>query len=413
MTDQLQSAMRRKTQAGQALHQSRTVSVPKALRLTLSKVGNDLFSLPLATMGVTQHTVDNEECRDILKDENLLILMDGPRGLCGAVMIDPALVGGLIQQQTMGKVLDAPAGFVRPMTGTDAALAAPLIDALLERAAKLVETDEDRAVLTGYRFGAKSHNVRLLMLSLDAPEFHIIRMTVDMAQGARQGELVLCLPVPPRHAVAAPTSPDAGSAAADPVAPRTLSASVLQLKAELMVSLAQVTMSIRDAGGLHVGQVLPLGSVSFDAAQVRTKDGRILGVGSLGQSDGMRAMRLKHRVKTRDAPKRRAADVGELAAQGAYDASFEAIYDPENLPALEHDGGGIDASDWQSDAPQMPDISDLPEMSQMADFSAMEGMSETPEMAEMPDMSDLPGFEDGFGMASEEEDDGPGQFKIG
>ncbi|WP_439148970.1 FliM/FliN family flagellar motor C-terminal domain-containing protein [Sulfitobacter sp.] len=412
MTDQLQSAMRRKTQAGQALHQSRTVSVPKALRLTLSKVGNDLFSLPLATIGVTQETVDNESCRDIFKDENLLVLMDGPRGLCGAVMIDPSLVGGLIQQQTMGKVLDAPTGAARTMTGTDAALAAPMIDSLLQRATLLLETDEDRAVLSGYRFGARSHNVRLLMLSLDAAEFHVFRMTVDMAQGARQGELVICLPVPSRHSVAVQPSLE-GETVEVPVAPKTLSSSVLQLKADLMVSLAQVTMSIRDAGDLHIGQVLELGTVSFDSAQVRTKDGRVLGFGALGQSDGMRALRLKHRAKTRDAPKRRAEDVGELAAQGAYDASFEAVYDPDNLPALEHQGGGMTTPDWQNDAPQMPDMSDLPEMSPMADFSAMDGMAEMPEMETMPDMSDLPGLEDGFGMSGDEESDVPSQFNIG
>ncbi len=169
MTEQQQSTMRRKTQAGRALHQSRTVSVLKALRLTLSKVGNDLFELPLATLGATQDIVENDACTQIFQDDHLLILLDGPAGTRGAVMVDPVLVGGLIQQQTMGEVQpvkgDGPA---RVMTATDATLIEPMINTLLERAAPLPESEEERRLLTGFKFGAKAQDVRLLMLALDA-----------------------------------------------------------------------------------------------------------------------------------------------------------------------------------------------------------------------------------------------------
>jgi flagellar motor switch protein FliM len=386
VTEQQQSTMRRKTQAGRALHQSRTVSVLKALRLSLSKVGNDLFELPLATLGATQDIVGNDACTQVFQDDHLLILLDGPAGTRGAVMLDPVLVGGLIQQQTMGAVQpvkqDGPA---RVMTATDATLIEPMINMLLERAAPLPESEEERCLLTGFKFGAKAQDVRLLMLALDADEFHILRFTLDLAKGARQGELLFCLPVPPpppKVAVHDPDDRENGTSGAG----KTLCENVLTLKADLVVSLTQIQLSIRAAGALRVGQVLDLGMVSFDDAQVRTRQGRVLGRGVLGQQDGMRALRLKHRGKKRDSPQRRSSDRGDLAEERPQDMQFDDFYSVQDLPALTDVG------------PRNPELSDLGLLdNELADAGPAGGMS-NPDLnfdnTPMPDMSDLPGFEE-------------------
>ena len=440
MTEQQQSVMRRKAHAGRALHQSRTVSVLKALRLTLSKVGNDLFSLPVATLGATQEIIENDACVDVFQDDHLLILLDGPAGARGAVMVAPALVVGLIQQQTMGEVHpvkgDGPA---RAMTATDASLIEPLINSLLERAAPLPETEEEQRMLTGFRFGAKAQDVRLLMLALDAHEFHILRFTLDLCKGARQGEMLFCLPVPAPPPKVEQTDPDGEDGAVSGTR-KTLCENVLGLKADLIVSLTQIKMSIRAAGALQVGQVLDLGHVSFDTAQVRTRQGRILGEGELGQKDGQRALRLKHRAKKQDAPRRRETDGNALRDEGALDAQFEDFYSVQDLPALpEHpqmpDAGlpdfGLPTSGFPtSGMPDkgmpmsgMPDLptSGLPDMpmSGMPDLPSSgmpdlpsSGMPDLPssglpdpEMgfanAPMPDMSDLPGFEDEEGEGND------------
>ncbi len=375
VAEQQQTAMRRKAQAGRALHQSRTVSVLKALRLTLSKVGNDLFLLPLATLGATQDIVQNDACTAVFKDDHLLILLDGQEGARGAVMVDPVLVGGLIQQQTMGTVRPASDGAQRPMTGTDASLIAPLINGLLERAAGLPETEVERAVLAGYRFGAKAQDVRLLMLALDAQSYHVIRLTLDMAKGTRQGELVFCLPVRPQ-AVDGPGDDAPDDEDAPPAPAKTLADAVMAVKSDLLVSVAQITLPISQAGALRVGDVLELGQVSFDMAQVRTRTGRALASGVLGQINGMRALRVKHREKKRETPQRRAADVDALADGGVYDAHFEATYAAQELPAL-------------------------------AQLSPMPSVETAVPAAEpqMPDLSDLPGFEEDLPR--------PSQYKIG
>jgi flagellar motor switch protein FliM len=367
VTEQQQSAMRRKTQAGRAMHQSRTVSVLRALRLSMSKVGQDLFELPLAVLGATQDVVGNDACAKVFDEDQLMVLLDGPAGARGAAMVDAAFVGGLIQQQTMGTVQPFNAdGPPRIMTTTDASLIEPFINTLLERAAPLPQIEEERQLMAGFKFGAKAQNLRLLMLALEDEAYHILRLTLDLAQGARQGELLLCLPVPkPPPKIA---DPDVGEE--DEVVDegsKTLCENVLSLKANLIVSLTQLQLPIRVAGALQVGQILELGRVSFADAQVRTLEGRIVGHGMLGQRDGMRALRVKHRAKKRETPLRRSSDVAALRAEAAQDAQFDDFYSVQDLPVVAGQAG---------DDPARPDTD--------VDFAT----------APMPDLSDLPGFED-------------------
>ncbi len=363
MTEQQQSAMRRKTQAGRAMHQSRTVSVLRALRLSMSKVGNDLFELPLAVLGATQEIVDNEGCAAVFKEDHLMVLLDGPGGARGAAMVDAAFVGGLIQQQTMGSVQPFKAdGPARIMTTTDASLIEPFINILLERAAPLPETEDERRLMTGFKFGAKAQDIRLLMLALEDKEYQILRLTLDLAQGTRQGELLFCLPVPkPPPKIDPPDSEDDEDAADE--GSKTLCENVLSLKANLIVSLTQLQLPIRAAGALQVGQVLELGRVSFSDAQIRTLEGRVLGHGVLGQRDGMRALRVKPRAKQRDVPRRRSSDAGILKAEAAQDSQFDDFYSVQDLAALPGpamNAAPMPAADMDFASAPMPDLSDLP-----------------------------------------------------
>lgn len=353
VTKQVQSVMRRKVQAGQAQHQARTVSVLKALRLTLSKVGQELFSLALAAIGAKQEKIDAAACAAVFDDDQLLILLDGPDGARGAVMIDPSLVGGLIQQQTMGQVRPAPDGASRVMTGTDASLVAPLINALLDRAALLPETEEERSILAHYRFGAKAGDVRLLMLALEAPEHHLIRLTVDMAKGARKGEIVFCLPVAQPLAVEH-ADPDEF----DTVLPvRSLADTMMSLPAKLMVSLCEVTLPVSQVSALRVGQVIDLGIVSFQDARIRTIDNRVLAQAVLGQSNGMRAVRLKSDQPAGPVPQRGEDDAHKMLIEhGALGTSFEATYAAESLQA----GPSAFKPSKIKEDHAMPDMSDLP-----------------------------------------------------
>lgn len=184
------SILGRMATAGREVRQARTMSLAKALRLTLAKVADALMELPIAVIGAVVEKVDGEAIEAHLNDTALLLLLDGPNGRTGAAMFDPIVVGGLIQQQTMGAVLPD-TGVKRAMTRTDAAICAPLVDKLLEDAGPILDEADDAALLRGVRFGAKSDDARTLAMALDAQDYTLIRLTVDMARGERQGEIVL------------------------------------------------------------------------------------------------------------------------------------------------------------------------------------------------------------------------------
>ena len=138
-----QSVLRRKATAGREDHQSRAMSMQKALRLTLAKVADNLHGMAMAVIGARVEDRDGDNLTDLFDPADLLLLLDGPAGARGAAVLDAAFVGGLIQQQTMGKVQPIPENQdPRPMTPTDAAICAPFMDALLSRVATLPDTAE-------------------------------------------------------------------------------------------------------------------------------------------------------------------------------------------------------------------------------------------------------------------------------
>ena len=116
------SAIRRKTQVGLHEHRVRAMSVQKAFRVSVAKVADELYDMAMSAIGITLETREAEACADLFDPASLLILLDGPARRRGAVVLDPALVGAMIQQQTMGMVMPIPEGAEpRALTETDAA----------------------------------------------------------------------------------------------------------------------------------------------------------------------------------------------------------------------------------------------------------------------------------------------------
>lgn len=206
-------------------------------------------------------------------------------------MIDAALVGGVIQQQTMGRVVPS-AGAPRAMTVTDAAMCAPLLDALFDKASAAVEDEADRLLLRGFTFGARSEEPRLVGMALEDAEYRVIRLTLDLAKGVRQGDLVLFLPLVATH------DPDGGGldgsdeeGEADSN-PRNMTDVVMHLEAELMVQLCHVRMNLSDLTSLAPGDTVLLPPGTFPATRIMAQSGKCLGTGTLGQVDGQRALKI-------------------------------------------------------------------------------------------------------------------------
>jgi flagellar motor switch/type III secretory pathway protein FliN len=385
----MDTTLHRKAQAGRAEHQARAMSLAKALRLTLAKVAEEQFEMSMAAISVRSQICPGEKIDKELKETDLLMLFDGPGQSRAAVMVDPAMVGALIQQQTMGKVLPVLEGADRPMTPTDAAIAAPFLDELLKRAGPAPEDPVEQKLISGFRFGAWVEDARVLGMSLDAPDYQLVYIDVDISGGVRQGRIVLCMPQgheTVREPVPEGTSGDEQGHSA-PRQLMTLSDTVMLLPVDLRICLAQLRMPLRDLGKLQAGDVLDLGAANFAKVRVQTLAGRAVGRGMLGQLEGLRAVQVEATNASALKLQRRADDRDHM--------NLPDISTPQ--PDMEERRGppDISAPGAMPDLPDLPDMSDLPGLE---DEGAMAPMDTLPDLPDLPDMSDLPDFDEALDL---------------
>ena len=152
----------------------------------------------------------------------------------------------------------------------------------------------------------------------------------------------------------------------------------MALHVDLNVALARITMPVSTLGALAPGDVFELGITAFDQSRVLTMCGTGVGRGTLGQIDGVRALRVEHQIIAATTPKRRASDREGL-----------------DLPDVTGDGTGTRATDPHAvaelSAPSL-DLAELPVGNAMNGVSALPDFAELPDLPDLPDMSDLPGF---------------------
>lgn len=379
------SVLQRKAQAGRQEHQARAMTVPKSLRLSIAKVADELWSMAIAAIAITYETRNAEAVSPEFDEGNLLLHLDGPNGATGAAVVGRELVSALVQQQTIGRVSPQPVPD-RALTSTDAALCAPLLDRVFARANGMLETDEDRRVLPGFKYGAHCDNARLLTLALEEPEYTVISITVDIAGGAHQSTLKFVLPL-----VKVQEKITEKGDANSPTSGGTLEAVAMTLKTELRAILCKVRVPVSQIGSLRPGMALDLPPDAFPEVRVEALDGRVLAKGELGQVEGKRALRLEHRNPGRHAPKRRMSDQSDLDLPQVDVASMPGgdLIDMDlSMPAHDDVSSLGDLPDIE-----MPDIS-TPESIESEIAMAGDGLGDLPDLDNLPDLSDLPELDD-------------------
>lgn len=363
---QLTSLIERKARIGREQQAARAMSLGRALRLTAAKQADRLMGLALNTLGVTRTAASGEALADLLTEQALLLLMDGPDHQVCAVVLDADLVTGLIQQQTMGKVTVAQSGAApRKFTDTDAALCAPFVEALMADASKLPEEAGDRRVLQGYRFGVRAQTPRAALLALDKLEYEAVCVTFDLAGGARNGTLTLILPKPVAAAAPEPDTRHSDNPPC-PAGGRTLSKTVMELHADLTVALTRLRLPLQAVSGMKAGDVLDLKISSLAQAMVIDAGGKVVSRATLGQLDGMRAVQLEHKAAVHVHPRRRASDRDTLDLPDV----------TAHLPSGDEtsaDPGEVDIFD---DAAQMPDI-EMPDTDMAALWNETDASEDT------------------------------------
>ncbi|WP_293575932.1 FliM/FliN family flagellar motor C-terminal domain-containing protein [Phaeobacter sp.] len=271
----------------------------KALRRSIARAAADLCDLPAAVLAARQANRVPEDLAANLSDSDLLILLDGPEGRIGAATLDAAAVTALIQQQTMGLVLGK-APSERNYTPTDAAMVADFLERVFAKVVSMLAGQADEAIFSGYRFGAQIENVRSLVLGMEAEDYRVIDLTLDLSCGAMQGTLKLVLPEP------APEEKDL-SGANGQVGP-SLGSNMGAMRAELRAVLCKMQVPANTFSDLKEGDILPLDQAFLYETEMISITGQSIAQGRLGQMNGARAVRL--------------TDPNALASETGNDGSF-------------------------------------------------------------------------------------------
>lgn len=384
-----QTVLGRIAAAGREDHQARAMTLQKAMRVSLVKAADSLMDLPLAVIGSVVQQVQGDALESIINEEALLLLLDGPTAVGGGVLVDPVLVGGLIQQQTIGTVR-ADTGAVRQMTRTDAAICAPLLDAMFERVPNIVDSAEDARLIEGFRFGAKAEHGRSLLMTLEASDYTVLRLTLDLARGTRQGEIVLILPIIDQIHIAPGAEDD--SVDKVPQAPQ-MSKVVMDLTAELDMVLCRLNLPLKQLQSMKPGDVLAVPTGQFPDVQICTTAGRVVGKGTVGHVDGMRAVKPKRKPLHATQPLRRASDEDRVDMPKVEEIGGERRQ-PKDQKVLANDARGEDV-----DAAAPPENRDRDEArSDKAEDKIFaignEPEVDLPTLENFPELDDLPDLED-------------------
>ena len=337
------SVKHRKMAAGQEAAQPGGRSAVRALRIGLARAARDVFDLSLAVIGATQSRCAQAILARTLGEGRMLLLLDGPDALTGAVAVDRDSLSAIIQQQTTGKLTTGEVA-ERAFTSTDAALVAPLIDAALQRAAAIADILPDKRCLTGYRFGARAEDMRSLLLAIESERFRIFDLTLEFGGGVRQGRWCLALPEPEM-----PAAPD-GDIPSGPRLDRVAGAA----RAELSAVIGHLRLPLADLARMRPGDLLPLHTRHLDRADLIAINGERIASARLGQIGGMRALRLNEtaeRTMPRPEGEFHAGPLPQSAAMGGMSAAMPSLSSLEEAGAMP-----MDMAMGMPSLPTLPDI---------------------------------------------------------
>ena len=281
------TAMHKKARVGREGFDARAMSPARALRLALGKAADAEMDLVLSVSTVEQQDVVQADLGAAFGDGGLLLLLEGERGRRGAARIDMAFLASVIEHLTTGRIASH-AAEDRHLTRTDAAMVAPLMDAVLERAEASLAGQAGAEAWHGFRFGAMIEDVHGLALALEADRFHLLRLSVALGDGAaRTGTIEFLVPEAPAPQVS-DTAARAGLAAGEAV----LGQLALDAPVVLRATMGRIDLPLDAAMALSVGDVLPVSGCAGLKVRLEATEEHLVAEAKLGQMNGQRALRL-------------------------------------------------------------------------------------------------------------------------
>ena len=259
----------------------------RAVRLVLAKVAQDCAGLPLAVSSVAEDIDDLDGMLAGLSNDLMLVGVHRDSDLVGLLGVDMELRAAVLEIATTGALLAQPAETRNP-TGTDRLLCDPLLKGFLEGFPQAVRGTAYDHWADGVTAGDRLPDTRVAGLTLHDDRYRTVQMTVQLGQTDRQGMLLLALPLPRK-----PTEDVVPAAAPRHDWADAFRAVVESAPATLDAQLHRFTLPLSALQELRVGTVLPLDGCSVASVRLRGGDGRVVARARLGQSGGMRAIRIE------------------------------------------------------------------------------------------------------------------------
>ncbi len=301
---QEKSVLRRKAEAGRtSAAATRLVTPCKALSTALVKAVDQHVGLEAAVGKCAMRTGTLAEVLETVPEGGLLVVLEGPDEAQGVMALDAALLSGVIEKLMTGALSARPSA-PRRATRTDAALVADAIDGTLRQFETMLSGSGAAQWASGYGYASFLDSPRPLALMLEDTDYRLLSLEIDLEAGARTGALMLVLPAGGAVAGASASAstgavgaaggptPDGGGAGDAVPWAQALEDRVMGGHVRLRAELCRVVMPIAALEALVPGQSVPVPADALDQADILGADGRRIARGRLGQSRGMRAVRL-------------------------------------------------------------------------------------------------------------------------
>lgn len=258
----------------------------RALRLAVTRAADRALGMTLNVAQVTEAILPLDGMIADLPTDMSYVRLERSGSLAGFIAFDLQLRAATIEIQTIGTVSPNNATD-RAHTGTDMMLAAPLGEAVLALLPQTTQGSDLEGWSEGAMRGEPFENLRAAGLALTDADYRVMRVTVDLVPDSRQGTLIIALP---NHQTLPVAAPDVTS---DVTWNTRMHATVSDAPAALRAVLHRMNMPLGQVNALKIGSILPLYGATVGSVRLFAPDETCVGTARLGQSAGMRAVRIQ------------------------------------------------------------------------------------------------------------------------
>lgn len=340
------------------------------LAKTMPRDADKLLGLQIAVTEVTPGEARKPDVIKGLKPTDLIYLMKADKAAPGLCTLSPGLLSALIEMQMSGRVSTGEAAERTP-TRTDGVVASDIVDRWIAAAKAEAAAQDilDRLPFAEHYRAATVPDARNADLALDPGMFRTLSVSLELASGAKSGVLFFAIPV----------RQERGRTLASGTADEFRDV-VREARTALKVVLTRLPRTLAEARRLSVGDTLEVPIDALRAVTLESADGHAVATGRLGQSGGLKAVRITARAEAED------AKAGSTSAPGFMGAAL-----PSGKGAALPDPGVADAV---GPGPNVPGGDAARDPALSTEVPALSDMEDLPELPDLPDLPDLPELPD-------------------